>query len=334
MGLAQAKRVRAAERAALAADHLLYGPRCPDPPPAAGLRRQVRCEADSGPAGSARPTDNRACARFPRGRLKSRGGALGDSAPRGGTVAVRGLGRGRCRRGEATALVPRRVEEVGPWEWREPNPAVGLLIISGRMARGLHVDDARRTASRCSARVTCCARGASAVNRCRSPRRSIGWLWRSSSSPSSISASCGRPCAGRGSPSTCSRPRSSAPARSPTSSPPGRSHAWRRESCSTFWHLADRWGHVSPEGVVLELPRLTHEMIARMVAARRPSVTTGIRRLRELGVIEVRSRGRWVLRRRVEALSSFAGGPRARSGPRGPVRRLTDVTVVAASTGK
>jgi CRP-like cAMP-binding protein len=63
----------------------------------------------------------------------------------------------------------------------------------------------------------------------------------------------------------------------------------------TLWHLADRWGRVTPEGVVLTLPKLTHEMIARMVAARRPSVTSGIRRLRELGLVEVQAGGTWVL---------------------------------------
>jgi CRP-like cAMP-binding protein len=63
----------------------------------------------------------------------------------------------------------------------------------------------------------------------------------------------------------------------------------------TLWHLADRWGKVTPEGVVLTLPKLTHEMIARMVAARRPSVTSGIRRLRELGLVEVQNGGEWIL---------------------------------------
>jgi CRP-like cAMP-binding protein len=63
----------------------------------------------------------------------------------------------------------------------------------------------------------------------------------------------------------------------------------------TLWHLADRWGRVTPDGVVLTLPKLTHEMIARMVAARRPSVTSGIRKLRELGIVEVQRGGTWVL---------------------------------------
>ena len=40
-----------------------------------------------------------------------------------------------------------------------------------------------------------------------------------------------------------------------------------------FWGLADRWGRVSTDGVVLELP-LTHQVLGRLVGAQRPSVTT------------------------------------------------------------
>jgi hypothetical protein len=61
---------------------------------------------------------------------------------------------------------------------------------------------------------------------------------------------------------------------------------------------------------VLDLPRLTHEMIARMVAARRPSVTTGIRHLRELGVVETDVGGRWLLRGNpIEALRLVESQP-------------------------
>ena len=63
----------------------------------------------------------------------------------------------------------------------------------------------------------------------------------------------------------------------------------------TLWHLADRWGRVTRDGVVIELPKLTHELIARMVAARRPSVTTGLRQLRELGLVKSQPGGRWLL---------------------------------------
>jgi CRP-like cAMP-binding protein len=45
-----------------------------------------------------------------------------------------------------------------------------------------------------------------------------------------------------------------------------------------LWHLADRFGKVTPGGVRLELP-LTHATLARLVGARRPTVTTALQRL-------------------------------------------------------
>jgi CRP/FNR family cyclic AMP-dependent transcriptional regulator len=45
-----------------------------------------------------------------------------------------------------------------------------------------------------------------------------------------------------------------------------------------FWHLADRWGHVTLDGVVVPV-RLTHDMIGRLVGAHRPSVTTALSEL-------------------------------------------------------
>lgn len=60
-----------------------------------------------------------------------------------------------------------------------------------------------------------------------------------------------------------------------------------------FWELADRHGKVHPDGVHLDLP-LTHEVIAHLVAARRPSVSTGLGRLAERGILR-REGGGWVL---------------------------------------
>ncbi len=40
-----------------------------------------------------------------------------------------------------------------------------------------------------------------------------------------------------------------------------------------LWHLADRWGHVRSDGVILPL-RLTHTVLSDLVAARRPTVST------------------------------------------------------------
>lgn len=62
-----------------------------------------------------------------------------------------------------------------------------------------------------------------------------------------------------------------------------------------FWGLADRWGRVGPDGVVLELP-LTHQVLGRLVGAQRPSVTTALSDLARRGVIERREDGAWILR--------------------------------------
>ena len=61
-----------------------------------------------------------------------------------------------------------------------------------------------------------------------------------------------------------------------------------------FWHLADRWGHVGPEGVTVPLP-VTHEVLAQLVCAQRPTVTSALRRLTEEGRIRRRSDKTWLL---------------------------------------
>jgi CRP/FNR family transcriptional regulator, cyclic AMP receptor protein len=42
-----------------------------------------------------------------------------------------------------------------------------------------------------------------------------------------------------------------------------------------FWHLADRWGRVGSAGILLPLS-LTHTVLADLVAARRPTVTSAL----------------------------------------------------------
>jgi len=61
-----------------------------------------------------------------------------------------------------------------------------------------------------------------------------------------------------------------------------------------LWHFADRWGSVTPEGVRVNV-RLTHDLLAAVVGARRPSVTTALRRLAEGGRLRPEPRSRWVL---------------------------------------
>jgi len=49
-----------------------------------------------------------------------------------------------------------------------------------------------------------------------------------------------------------------------------------------LWHLADRWGRVTRDGVMLPL-RLTHDLLADLVAAQRPSVTLSLQNLERNG---------------------------------------------------
>ena len=60
-----------------------------------------------------------------------------------------------------------------------------------------------------------------------------------------------------------------------------------------MWHLADRWGHVTPDGVVVPVS-LTHDMIGRLVGAHRPSVTSALGDLQRRGVLTRRENG-WLL---------------------------------------
>jgi len=61
-----------------------------------------------------------------------------------------------------------------------------------------------------------------------------------------------------------------------------------------FWHLADRWGRVRPGGVIVPL-RLTHAILADLVSARRPSVSTGLSVLARRGLVQRVDRA-WLLR--------------------------------------
>lgn len=59
-------------------------------------------------------------------------------------------------------------------------------------------------------------------------------------------------------------------------------------------HLAERWGRVTPEGIVLPLP-LTHELLAHLSCMRRPTATAALHRLMDAGHLDRRPDGTWVL---------------------------------------
>jgi CRP/FNR family cyclic AMP-dependent transcriptional regulator len=62
-----------------------------------------------------------------------------------------------------------------------------------------------------------------------------------------------------------------------------------------FWHLAERWGKVTPVGINVRL-RLSHEVLGHLVGAQRASVTTALRHVGESGRITRRTDGTWLLR--------------------------------------
>jgi CRP/FNR family cyclic AMP-dependent transcriptional regulator len=63
---------------------------------------------------------------------------------------------------------------------------------------------------------------------------------------------------------------------------------------ATLWSYSDRWGRVTPGGVLLELD-LTHRLLAGVIGARRPSVTTALKALEQSGALTRRRDRSWLL---------------------------------------
>jgi CRP/FNR family cyclic AMP-dependent transcriptional regulator len=62
-----------------------------------------------------------------------------------------------------------------------------------------------------------------------------------------------------------------------------------------FWHLAERWGRVTSEGVVIGLT-LSHRMLGQLVGARRPTVSVAIGELTKRDEVVRRPDGTWLLK--------------------------------------
>jgi CRP/FNR family transcriptional regulator, cyclic AMP receptor protein len=60
-----------------------------------------------------------------------------------------------------------------------------------------------------------------------------------------------------------------------------------------LWHLADRCGRVGPDGVLVPM-RLTHTILADLLAARRPTVSGALGSLERRGLVEQTPEG-WLL---------------------------------------
>lgn len=101
----------------------------------------------------------------------------------------------------------------------------------------------------------------------------------------------------------------------------------------TLWLLADRCGRVTPDGTVLPLS-LSHETLARLAAARRPTITLALRALETAERIQRRPNGHLTLtpaaRRRVHRLTNATIntpplGPNIALGPLNPATRRSSI---------
>jgi CRP/FNR family transcriptional regulator, cyclic AMP receptor protein len=61
-----------------------------------------------------------------------------------------------------------------------------------------------------------------------------------------------------------------------------------------FWQLADRWGVVRPDCVVVRLA-LTHALIGQLIGARRPTVSLALQALTEEGLLRREAADTWLL---------------------------------------
>jgi CRP/FNR family cyclic AMP-dependent transcriptional regulator len=61
-----------------------------------------------------------------------------------------------------------------------------------------------------------------------------------------------------------------------------------------FWHLAERWGRMTGEGVLIPLT-LSHRMLSQLIGARRPTVSTALGELTRGGELERLANGTWLL---------------------------------------
>lgn len=75
-----------------------------------------------------------------------------------------------------------------------------------------------------------------------------------------------------------------------------------------LWHLAERWGRVTPGGVAIPIT-LTHVAIGRLVGARRPTVSLALKVLADDGLVTRRDDGAWLLAMDGMAALATSGSP-------------------------
>jgi CRP/FNR family transcriptional regulator, cyclic AMP receptor protein len=67
-----------------------------------------------------------------------------------------------------------------------------------------------------------------------------------------------------------------------------------RRVCALLWHLAERWGRVTADGIVVPLT-LSHRLLGELVGARRPTVSTALAALERQGKVRRREDATWLL---------------------------------------
>lgn len=77
-----------------------------------------------------------------------------------------------------------------------------------------------------------------------------------------------------------------------------------------LWHLAERWGRVTPAGTVLPLA-LKHDLLGQLIAARRPTVTLAVSGLEKEEYLRRLDDGSWLLTAaaelKIEAITGQGG---------------------------
>ncbi len=61
-----------------------------------------------------------------------------------------------------------------------------------------------------------------------------------------------------------------------------------------FWHLAEQWGRMTADGIVVPLT-LSHRLLGELVGARRPTVSAALAALAHDGRLVRRESGDWLL---------------------------------------
>jgi CRP/FNR family cyclic AMP-dependent transcriptional regulator len=74
----------------------------------------------------------------------------------------------------------------------------------------------------------------------------------------------------------------------------GQIPSMRQRVLVVLWHIAGRWGERRDDATVVPV-RLTHELLANLTSAQRPSVSHALRALRDHGLVDRGADGRLVL---------------------------------------